>query len=166
MTRLRVYCSALLLLVSAPLLAEPQASHAAEARRFLELTRVDRLAVPAYGQVQQMFAQRFAQAGGKAEQKPLLERYQAQANAALDRVVGWDQLGPDLVALYSDAFTEAELKQLIAFYQTPLGSKLLEQMPQLMAISAQRTQERLRAAAPEVDRLLGQMSAELKPGKP
>lgn len=164
MTRLRALCSALLLL-STPVLAEPQASHAAEAQRFLELTRVDRMAVPAYSQVQQMFAQRFAQAGGKAGQKPVLERYQAQANAALDRAVGWDKLGPDLVTLYSDAFTEAELKQLIAFYQTPLGSKLLQQMPQLMAISAQRTQERLQAAAPEVDRLLGQMSAELKPGK-
>lgn len=165
MTRLRALCSALLLLLSAPLLAEPQASHAAEARRFLELTRVDRMALPAYSQVQQMFARRFAQAGGQAGQKPVLERYQAQANATLDRVVGWDQLGPDLVALYSDAFSEAELKQLIAFYQTPLGSKLLEQLPQLMAISAQRTQERLQTAAPEVDRLLGEMTAELQPAK-
>lgn len=164
MTRLRVFCSALLLLISAPVLAD-SASHAVEARRFLELTRVDRLTVPAYSQVQQMFARRFAQSGGQANQKPLLERYRAQANAALDKVVGWDKLGPDLVALYTDAFSEAELKQLVAFYQTPLGSKLLEQMPQLMAISAQRTQERLQAAAPEVDRLLGQMDAELKPGK-
>ncbi len=162
---LRVICSALLLWLCAPLLAEPQASHTAEAKRFLELTRVDHMTVPAYSQVQQMFAQRFAQAGGKPEQKPILERYQAQANAALDRVVGWDLLGPDLVALYSDAFTEAELKQLVAFYQTPLGSKLLQQIPQLIAISAQRTQERLQAAVPEVNRLLGQMAIELKPVK-
>ena len=165
MTRLRALCSFLLLLACGPLLADP-ASHAAEARRFVELTRADRLAVPAYMQVRQMFAQRFAQAGGQAAQKAMLERYQAQADSALDQVVGKGKLDGELVALYTDAFTEAELKELLAFYQTPTGRKVLEQMPQLMAHSAQLTQDRLQKAVPEVDKLLGQMAAELKPAKP
>lgn len=161
MRQLQTICAALLFCIATPILADAN-SHAAEARRFLELTRVDRLTVPAYAQVRQMFAQRFAQAGGSEAQKTVLERYQAKANAALDKAVNWDKLGPELVPMYTDAFTEAELKQLVAFYQTPLGRKLLERMPQLMAMSAQHTQERLRTVAPEVDRLLGEMSNELK----
>ena len=160
-----LFCSLLLLLVSGPLLAD-SASHAAEARRFVELTRADKMAVPAYMQVRQMFAQRFAQNGGKAAQKAVLERYQAQADQALDKVVGKGRLDDELVALYSDAFTEAELKELLAFYQTPTGRKVLEQMPQLMAHAAQLTQERLQQAVPEVDKLLAAMAAELKPAKP
>ena len=39
-------------------------------------------------------------------------------------------------------------------------------MPQLMAHSAQLTQARLQQAVPEVDRLLGAMTSELKPAKP
>ena len=154
----------LLLLASPALHAETPAtaSHVAEARRFLQLTRVDKLTVPAYAQVQQMFARRFAQAQGKDSQKPVLERYQAQANAALDQVVGWKTLEPELLELYTRAFSEAELKELVAFYQTPLGSKVLERMPQLMAMSAQLTQTRLQQAVPEVDKLLGEMNAELK----
>jgi len=165
MIRLRALCAFLLLLASPWLLADPQASHAAEARRFLELTRTDKLTVPAYAQVQQMFAQRFAEAQGRDSQKPILERYQAQANAALDRVVGWQTLQPELVDLYVRAFSEAELKELLAFYQTPLGRKVLERMPQLMAMSAQLTQDRLQRAVPEVNQLLAEMSAELKPAK-
>ena len=46
MTRLRAVFSLLLLFASGPLLAA-SASHAAEAKRFVELTRVDKLAVPA-----------------------------------------------------------------------------------------------------------------------
>lgn len=162
MIRLRV-CTAFLLLLASPVLLADPASHAEQARRFLQLTRVDRLSVPAYAQVQQMFAQRFAQAQGKDSQKPVLERYQAQANAALDKVVGWQTLEPELVRLYTRAFSEEELKELLAFYQTPLGSKVLERMPQLMALSAQLTQDRLQKAVPEVNQLLGAMSAELKP---
>ncbi len=165
MTRLRAVFSLLLLFASGPLLAA-SASHAAEAERFVELTRVDKLAVPAYMQVRQMFAQRFAQAGGSEAQKAVLERYQAQADTALDKVVGEGKLDEALVALYTDAFSEAELKELLAFYQTPVGRKVLEQMPQLMAHSAQLTQARLQQAVPEVDRLLGAMTSELKPAKP
>ena len=39
------------------------AQHAADAERFLKLARADRLTLPVYAQVQQMFAQRFAEAG-------------------------------------------------------------------------------------------------------
>jgi hypothetical protein len=38
-------------------------------------------------------------------------------------------------------------------------------MPQLMAHAAQLTQERLQQAVPEVDKLLGEMTAELQPAK-
>lgn len=165
MARLPALCSFLLLLASGPLLAEQAASHVAEAKRFVALSRADRLAVPAHMQVRQMFAQRFAQAGGSEAQKAVLERYQAQADAALERVVGHGKLEPELASLYADAFTEAELKELLAFYQTPVGRKVLEQMPQLMAHAAQLTQERLQQAVPEVDKLLGEMTAELQPTK-
>lgn len=61
------------------------ASHAGSAERFLQLANADRLAVPVYAQVQQMFAQRFAEAQAPDTKKALLERYQAQANTALDK---------------------------------------------------------------------------------
>ena len=76
------------------------------------------------------------------------------------------KLEPEMVKLYTNGFSEAELKELLAFYQTPVGRKVLEQMPQLMAHSAQLTQARLQQAVPEVDRLLGAMTSELKPAKP
>ncbi len=35
----------------------------------------------------------------------------------------WDEFGPRLVALYQDAFTEVELRDLAKFYKSPLGQK-------------------------------------------
>lgn len=165
MNRLRLVCSALLLAASGPVFADA-ASHSAVAERFLELTRAEKLAVPVYAQVQQMFAQRFAQSKAPAGKQALLESYQAKANAALNRAIGWDKLEPDMIKLYTSTFSEAELQELMAFYQSPVGRKVLEKMPVLAAQSVQISQSRLQAAVPEVNKLLEDMTAELGSQKP
>ncbi len=165
MTRFSAAFAAVLLTCSsAPVLADA-ASHAADAERFLQLARADKLAVPVYAQVQQMFAQRFAETGASQDKQAVLETYQAKANTELDRAVGWDKLKPDMVKLYTSNFTEQELKELISFYQSPLGKKVMEKMPTLTAQSAQITQSKLEAAVPQVNKLLADMSSELEPKK-
>jgi len=39
---------------------------------------------------------------------------------------------PEFVKIYAAAFTEAELRELLVFYKTPVGQKLLAQQPDLM----------------------------------
>ena len=141
-------------------------SHAAHAERFLELVNAHRLTVPVYAQVQQMFAERFAQTQAPESRRALLESYQSKADAVLDREIGWDKLKPDLVALYSEAFSEQELAELNEFYASELGKKVLARLPQLNARSAQLTQARLEGAVPDVNKLLAEMTAELDTQKP
>lgn len=165
MLRIPTFCAAVLLSCAAgPVLAD-SASHAADAERFLKLANADKLAVPVYAQVQQMFAQRFAQAQAPEGKKALLESYQAKANASLDKAVGWDKIRPDMVKLYTSNFSEQELKELIAFYQSPLGEKMLKKMPALTEQSAKLTQAKLETAVPEVNKLLADMTEELAPAK-
>lgn len=137
------------------------ASHAAKAERFLELVNADRIAVPVYAQVQQMFAERFAQTQAPESKRALLESYQSKADAALEKAIGWKKVKPDLVALYTATFSEAELTQLNEFYESELGKKMLTQLPQLNARSAQITQAKLEGAVPQVNKLLAEMTAEL-----
>jgi hypothetical protein len=168
MSKLRTLslCSALVLAIaSAPTLAA-SASHEAKAERFLELVNADRLTVAVYAQVQQMFAQRFAEAQAPESRKAVLERYQTKADAELDKAIGWDKLKPEMVDLYAAEFSEKELAELIAFYQSPLGGKVLTKLPQLNAHSARLTQAKLEGAVPHVNKLLGEMMAELDTKKP
>jgi len=166
MSRLPAFCAALILTCgSAQVLADAK-SHAADAERFLLLARADKLAVPVYAQVQQMFAQRFAESNAPQSEKAVLETYQAQANAALEQAVGWDKLKPDMVKLYTSNFNEQEMKDLIRFYESPLGKKVLEKMPTLTAQSAQLTQGKLEGAVPKVNQLLAEMTTKLTPKKP
>ncbi len=166
MPRLSALCASVLLVCSSAQVLADASSHAADAERFLQLARADKLAVPVYAQVQQMFAQRFAESKAPDSQTALLETYQAKANAALDQAVGWDKLKPDMVKLYTSNFNEQELKELIDFYQSPLGQKVLQKMPTLTAQAAQLTQSKLQAAVPKVNKMLADMTAELEPNKP
>lgn len=166
MSRSLAFCAALILTCgSAQVLADAE-SHAADAERFLLLAHADKLAVPVYAQVQQMFAQRFAESNAPQSEKALLETYQAQANTALQQAVGWDKLKPDMITLYTRNFNEQEMKELIRFYESPVGKKVLEKMPTLTAQSAQLTQSKLEVALPKVNQLLAEMTAKLTPKTP
>lgn len=163
MTRLRAVCAAVVLACASGQVLADAASQNANAETFLKLVHADKLATPAYMQVQQMFSQRFAEANGTEAKKALLETYQAKASAALDQAIGWDKLKPDMIKLYASAFSESELKDLVAFYQSPLGQKVLATSPVLGQKSIQMTQEKLQVAGPVVDKLLDDMTAQLKP---
>lgn len=154
-------CSVLSMALLAGQASADSASHAAQAERFLELVNADRLSVPVYAQVQHMFAERFEQTQAPESKRALLERYQSKADAALDKAIGWERVKPDLVALYTDTFSEPELTRLNEFYESDLGQKMLKQLPQLNARSAQVTQAKLESAVPQVNKLLAEMTAEL-----
>ncbi len=168
MSKLRTLtlCSAFALAIGSMPAFAASAAHEALAERFLELVKADRLTVAVYAQVQQMFAQRFAEAQAPESKQAVLERYQSQADAALDKAIGWEQIKPELVELYVAEFSEQELGQLIDFYQSPLGSKVLTKLPQLNAHSARLTQVKLESAVPQVNKLLAEMTAELDTQKP
>ncbi|SEL62297.1 hypothetical protein SAMN05216214_11578 [Atopomonas hussainii] len=140
-------------------------SHEQKAEEFLKLVKADRLVVPVYAQVQQMFAQGFAQAGGQEADAAVLEHYQARANGELDKQVSWPQIKPQLVTLYTQKFTEQELTELLAFYRSPLGDKVLNLMPALTQQSAELTQARIEQAVPAINKLMDEMTAKLQKGK-
>ncbi len=160
-----LFAALLLTLISSQAMADA-ASHAAAAKQLLKLVNADQIAGPWYGQVQQMFTQRFVEAQAPESKKAVLESYQAKADATLNKVVGWDKLEPEMVKLYTKGFSEAELKELIAFYKSPLGQKVLKQMPALFSESMKMTQAKLEPVVPQINQLLEQMTKELAPKKP
>jgi hypothetical protein len=72
---------------------------------------------------------------------------QVQANPAIEpyrdvmvdwatKYLTWDAMLPEMTAIYKDTFTEPEVREMIAFYRTPTGKKVLDTMPEVMQRSA------------------------------
>jgi uncharacterized protein len=57
---------------------------------------------------------------GLVEYKVILKRF-------LLKYMGWTSMKNDLIRLYVEAFSESELRDLIKFYRTSIGQKMLQQ---------------------------------------
>jgi hypothetical protein len=74
------------------------------------------------------------------------------------------EIGNEMARLYATDFTEQELKDIVAFYKTPLGKKLLDQEPKTIGASVQFMRDWGARFADEVD---GKFHEEMKTrGKP
>ena len=78
-------------------------------------------------------SQAIAKAGREAEQSA------AMLGSTFDQAM-MDELATEMVPLYARNFTAAEIRQMAAFYNTPVGAKMMQVMPQLMGEMIQVSQ--------------------------
>ncbi|MGM0768499.1 MAG: DUF2059 domain-containing protein [Pseudomonadota bacterium] len=81
------------------------------------------------------------------QQNPALAPYKEVMLEFIRKYMSYESLKPDMLKMYSEAFTADELKQINSFYATDVGKKTIEKMPTLMAqgsqIGAARVQENI-----------------------
>jgi uncharacterized protein len=84
------------------------------------------------------------------QQNPALAQMADLMREFMQTHLRWEKLKPDYVKLYIELFTEAELREMRAFYQTPLGQKMLATAPLMGARSAEISQRHLQEHMPEL----------------
>ena len=57
---------------------------------------------------------------------------------------------PEFIRIYRETYTEADMQELIRFYQTDFGKRLMASMPVIMAKSNEVSSQRVQAALPEL----------------
>lgn len=150
-------------LLVTPLVQANEASHRASAERFLKLANADEMTAPVCQQVSRMLTTQFSQMGGSMQYESILRQYQQRARVVLDETLAWDVIRDELIDLYLPLFSEDEFEQLADFYQSDVGRKLMEHLPDLtrdsMAISRARVEDKV---GPQIQALIEQMSAEIE----
>jgi hypothetical protein len=85
------------------------------------------------------------------------ERFNSRFRERLSQRVNLGKLSEEVsVELYAKYFSESELRDLITFYKSPTGKKIMEITPVFMAESMAKADERL---APILKELTKEMSA-------
>jgi hypothetical protein len=74
-----------------------------------------------------------------------------------------DDMLNEMVPLYAGHFTVAELHQMAVFYRTPVGRKMMAEMPRITGESMQIGQ---RVMMPRIDRMMKHFTAETGAGQP
>jgi len=80
---------------------------------------------------QQMAASTEAVADAMTKGNPMLVPFRDVIVEWANKYLTWNAMLPEVAKLYKETFTESEIRELIAFYQTPVGQKVLARMPEL-----------------------------------
>jgi len=93
---------------------------------------------------------------------PQLQPYGDVIKEWFSRVVATGEFETEMVKLYADAFTDAELDELLAFYRSPLGQKSLERMPELMRRGADIGSRIAKQHTGELEEMIAKRKKELE----
>ena len=135
----------LFILASPTVSAAGPDSHREAVARLFELTHIQRLIEES---VDGVLALQITQNPGLAEHREVLRAF-------LEKYIGWQALQDDLTTMYLQAFTEAELDQMNAFYSSPTGQKVLQRLPELVRQRNQLAMQRLQEHIGELQQAIG-----------
>ncbi len=133
-----------LTLATKPLLAD-DASARALAGQLIDMTNGKEVMRNAFdgvinSMISNMQAQGMPQAG--------VDEIKAAIDKWYDAEIKFDEIRPKMIDIYVQNFSEDDLKQLVAFYNSPVGQKAIKSLPVVMSQSMALTQEYTKSKIP------------------
>ena len=145
-----------LALFAAPAAAqpEPSASEVAAVRELLEVSRSRESFIRAM--------ELGMEESGMGELTPEVRKV---VREFMDEHFRYEEIEPDLIAVYTRLYTEDEISGMTAFYRTPLGQRMVETSPELSVALQGTVQRRLQANMQQlVERIMEVMERQEKSG--
>jgi hypothetical protein len=146
------------LVATRPALAD-DASKAAKVEQFLQLSNAQQALTSVIDLMKSQMKSGLAQELGgdpspTPEKQKQLDAFQEKLMGILTDAISWDRVKPDYIRIYSEAFSEKELDDLIVFYQSSTGKAMVSKMPQIIAKSGEVGQQRVAAVVPQLQKLI------------
>ena len=91
------------------------------------------------------------------EQSKTLDAFIDRMMTTVTSILDWETLKPIYIKLYADAFTDAEMDGIIAFYKSPAGSAMVDKTPGLMQKANEAMQEQMKAIGPEMQKIMQEL---------
>lgn len=129
--------------------------------KMFEITDMKAMLDASYAQMDRMFSQMAKNNNISDEERPIYEKHRKKFHTLLTESMSWNKIKEPIIAAYSQVYTKAEIDELIAFYQSPLGQKMLQKMPELMQVTMQVMQETSKSMMPKMQALQEELKADL-----
>jgi uncharacterized protein len=95
-----------------------------------------------------------------------IDKSRADLQTMLREIPDWNKLEPMYVRVYQKSFTQQEVDQLIAMYQTPAGQALLNKMPLVMQNTVAEMQQLIQPVMQRMQQSQQQIAAQIRAQKP
>ena len=132
----------------------------------LDVTKARAMLEDAHKNVEQVIRQAFAQelAGRPMndEQRRTIEIASSRIAELMRKEMNWETLAPIQIAIYQEAFDQAEIEGLIAFYKTPVGQSFVAKMPAVMLRTMSVMQVQMQSVMPKLKAAMDQVIRDAK----
>lgn len=92
--------------------------------------------------------------GAHDEAETLTEEFSEKLWRLVRSEMSWEKMKGLYIDLYAETFSEGELKELIRFYRSPVGTKYIEKSPMLIQRSIEIGQETARKLMPDLKAII------------
>lgn len=144
--------SVALVMLTAQSAGETTTSHDQAVLEFLKVVGIERT----------MNASANAVVQGLIQVNPPLAPYREIIVQWANKHITWKAAAPEITKIYKDAFTELELRDVIAFYRTPSGQKVLLKLPEVMQQGAAVGAKLALAHTAELEKMLVEGSKQMQ----
>lgn len=141
--------------------ADP-ASHRKAVLKLLEVTNSRQILDQMKAQLNESVGKQFDAMDLDANGREAARKVRKEMAGWLSDVLDWGTMKEMYVDIYTDVFTEDEINELTAFYQSPLGRKMLQKTPALLQATVERTQAMIRSRMPEIQNRLDGYTSDLE----
>lgn len=160
MKNLILFCVVLLCMTGQSAYAVDAQTRAAIEKMFT-LTAMDKVVDRLYHRMEIEMGHQISQMDVPPAKLPEMERHFKRLSNDMRGNFTWQKLKEPMIAAYSEVYTKSEIEQLIAFYRSPLGRKVLENTPQLTDLSLRMIQQQMQATLmPKMHQLQHDMTIE------
>lgn len=100
-------------------------NHTQAAFKLLEVTNSQSLTDGMVTEMKQLLSDMPVGEDLTEQQQKLFDNFRVKMYVLIDSMLSWETLKPEYARIYTDNYTESELKQLISFYDSPIGQKVI-----------------------------------------
>lgn len=140
-----------------------EASHKAAAMKLLGKINSKETMMASFSAMLEPMSKQMAQQGIP---QAGIDEVRAAVTDWLKKEVDFDVIAPKLADLYVKEFTEDELNQIVKFYDTDLGKKLLAKLPVLMQQGAVISQQALESKKKDLQNKVVEILSKYAPAGP
>lgn len=158
----------LALFVSSSALAAPPSDASLE--KLLQVTGAENLSKSVRNQFNNMMGPMFAQAidaknltpEKRQEAERFMQAFSVKVSKIMDEEMAWDRLKRDYMQIYRESFSQKEVNDLIAFYESPTGKDFVRKMPVVMQKSMALVKQRMVPMMQKIQAAAQETAAEFK----
>lgn len=117
---------------------------------------------PLFDYIRSMVEQQFNQVTVPEDKRPLMKKYSDEIMNVLEKQTGWANMKGDYISMYTETFTEDEIKAVVAFYNTQAGQAYLQKLPVLMKKATEISQKKMPEMMDRMKQITSEMIEEMK----